>query len=56
MAKYIVNIYCREVWDVEAESVEEAKQLAKGGQGHLQTTIDTGKIVARENLGEYEHE
>ncbi len=54
MTKYIVNIYCREVWTVEAESKEEAERLAKGGQGSLQTTIDTGKVVARECKGEYE--
>jgi hypothetical protein len=54
MNKYIVNIYVREVWTVEAKTEEEeAKQLAKSGQGRLQTTIDTGKIVARQNLKEY---
>ena len=53
MKKYIVNIYVREVWAVEAKTEEEAKELAKGGQGNLKTTIDTGKIVVRENLGEY---
>ena len=53
MNKYIVNIYVREVWTVEAETEEEAKQLAKNGLGNLQTTIDTGKIVAHQNLGEY---
>jgi hypothetical protein len=53
MNKYIVNIYVREVWTVDAKTEDEAKQLAQKGQGSLQTTIDTGKIVVRQNLGEY---
>jgi len=53
MDKYIVNVYVREVWTVDAKTEEEAKQMAKAGQGSLKTTIDTGKVVARKNLGEY---
>jgi GTP1/Obg family GTP-binding protein len=53
MTEYIVNVYVREVWVVEAETEEEAKQLAKTGQGRLQTTIDTGKITTKQNFGEY---
>jgi len=53
MQNYIVNIYCREVWEVKAETEEEAKKLALGGKGRMTTTVDTGKVVVREYLGEF---